>query len=664
MGENLAELLAEIKKRVIPSAFEKKCEVSQTLTNEQRKIIILGRGYYHVLYKLLFLSEQTAKLSYNTLMKNVMISEKDYIPTIDPLPTQIIINLLKLIYQQPRIFAISLIESSMPEKEFINFAFTTFPALFGFFTSQEFSEPAGLLVLDLIQAGGPDYMVENLTNSLLYSSINFIESFWCEFSREFTSSSSNTLKSIHESLVNSLNICVKLLPASIFFICRELASCNVELLFRIVFLSFLPQTFSIWSSRSPFGLSLTHPNLVIKYFQQNNTWPNENAVCILNAITKNVARVNKTPVFSVTCKLPYSLLIFSKKDVLSIYKAFKTITSKIQLFNELENSGKSIADGAYEPFMIQFFHRISPQRSKSFDIIPIPRYLCETFKPNSYLENAYVQYTDLLSKGYTEQTMHQFFRSSEFQRYKEQKELSILDIKIDDQNEAFKLSMAKYDVVQYEKTLYSLFSQTFGLVIYDMKISKLHPVTLTTIFDLDSIIDKYIYGRDHLRSILFIEMLNTFRFENIIPIEKRIIEKVTYSIAKIVDPMDNIFSKSIPLSSLAMLFNKRIDIKAGQFLILISFVIENVILFSKPPCAFAIYNPTLMMKYIIRMSILDRDIFAFIFLEKIFLRSNFIRRLPPSFVNSLNMYVQTMWELIGTDESSLADVLSYEIKNL
>lgn len=663
MEDSLESLLESLQERIIPSAYEKKVEISRTLEKEQRKIALLGREYYHLLYKFEVLNDSSQLITFDEYTSKISLLPTYYIPNIDPLPAQVLINTLKLLFQQPRLFALSLIESNMPEKEFISFAYMTFPALFGFFTSQDFCEPAGLLILDLIQAGGPDYMIFHLVLSFLYSSINFIESMWCQFSRICIQVSPIKPKNVHESLLTAIKSCIPLIPASIFFICRELTISEIELLFDIIFLNFLPKTFKVWVSRSALGLSFANPHLVTEYFAKNATWPNENAVCIINQITKNVPRLPKVPNFPTICRLNSSLMIFNNRDIIAIFKAFKSMTQKIQLFDALEGIGKDLYDNGFEPFMIQFFHRASPARSRSIDIIPIPKINID-FTPNTVLEKAYVQYAADIAKGLDDRTIHPFFKSKEFLDYKLLKDISLLNVRADDQNDVLRLTIAKEEVLAYENSLKSILNDLLGFIFFETRIKKIAALTISSVFNLGEIVEYQSSGKEQLRVIVTEELLNTFSFESIIPINRKLIEKISTTISSTREPSDQLFSQSVPLSSLALMITNRQNLKAGQFLKLVTCIVDNAVAFTRPPSKFAAYSPEDVIRYVIRMSAKERDICAFIFLEKIFLRSNFIRKLPQKLINSCNMFVQSMWELIGTDQSTLQLMLSYEIPNV
>ena len=52
---------------------------------------------------------------------------------------------MKQLFHQPRNCALALIKSGITEEEFPLIAYTTFPALFNYFTSIEITESAGFL---------------------------------------------------------------------------------------------------------------------------------------------------------------------------------------------------------------------------------------------------------------------------------------------------------------------------------------------------------------------------------------------------------------------------------------------------------------------------------------------------------------------------------------
>ena len=654
--------LSILRERVMPRSFERKVEVATKIAEKQKNTVIIGRNLFHLFFHFFVKQDDTTKIPLDTLVCDVILENDDYISGIDPLPTQILINCLKMLYLQPKTFALSLIDSKLSEKEFGVVAYTTFPALFGYFTSQEYSESAGYFLLDMVTAGAPQYMVQHLVCSFLLSAYPFNDSLWCNFARKYERFAFPDTSKVHEVLIECINECVSLLPYTHFFILREIATNNIELAFKILFCTFLPMTFKIWSLRAPFALAVGKLNEVNKYFEENKNWPSDMAVCVIASFTKNKGRINTIPSYSNKCKLPSETMIFSKKDISFFCRMFQSISSKMTMFNELEKLAEVYPNNCYEAFSLSFFNRPSPSKPQLTGLISYNVSFANDFTPNAVLEKALQQYNESLAKGVSESSMHDFFRSKEFIEYKEKKEYSLLISKAQDQEEVICLSQMLSEIERFQasmKNQYRLISGCFMEELSD-KIIATKELSLGTIEDIWTDV---ICGHESVTMEAFVEILNKIKYENII-VSRKLLDKVIRTIVQTKEAIDVKFRQSPTISGLPPMLTNRTLLKPGSFFVLIQFIINSIyeLVENMEKVDGTKVIPIMVLKFVLRMSNCERNIIYFLFFEKIIFRSSCIRHFPQKIVNQFNLFFQAMWELIGSSPTLLQKLISLDLK--
>ena len=710
------DILSELNQKVLPSAFDRKVEISNKIVQKQKNMIYLGRNIFHLLYHTYFSKHTVNDFTLNTLVGDILLEESDYVANIDPLPTQILINLLKQLFHQPRNFALSLIKSNISEDEFPLIAYTTFPAIFNYFTSIEITESAGFFLLDLIAAGAPDYMVKHLTCALLFSTYTFCDCLWCTFSRNYEIYANPDAKQVHTIFIDSLNTSMQLLPYPLYFILRELASANIQLASEILFTIFLPTSFHMWHMRSPFALSIGHLKAVKDYFIANREWPSDNAVCVINSFTKNRGKINPIVSFNIQCNLSNETMVFSKKDIFVICRMFKSISESIAMFHELEEIGRNFPPNCYEPFQFSYFHRqVKMSRSSSWntEIIkyPIPIYddesedsilkspkrnfdmkrdktydddfysFSEYYTDREYsvdsiaeeeqeitrvLEKAFQQYNEMKSKGYPESSMHKFFRSKEFLDFKLEKEISILKLKAKDQEDMLSLSSAYRNIEDFYgsmKRIYHLLAGSFLRELADKLNIGQRDFSIKL---MEQTVNSIICGHESLTIQAFVEVLNTVSLRNIV-ISQNLIDAIIRTLVKGNDSLDSNFKQCRIIAGLPPMLTNRIKLRPGQFFVLLHFVIRTIkeitpqLKYLSSFRSFTPIEPIVILKFVLRMSNCERNIIYFLFFEKILFRSTFIKYVPHTVVSDFNLFFQAMWELLGIDYQLLQELILMDL---
>ena len=679
------DVLSELNQRVLPSAFEKKVETSTKIIEKQKNLVVLGRNIFHLLYHLFFSRHSGNDFSIDTLVGEILLEENDYIYSIDPLPTQILINLLKQLFHHPRSFAIALVKANIPEEEFPLIAYTTFPAIFNYFTSLEITESAGFFILDLISAGAPNFMLKHLTCAMLFSTYTFSDCLWCSFARIYENYAFPDIKKIHAIFLETLQSSIQLLPYPLYFILRELAAIDIQLVFDIVFRTFLPVSFHLWYMRSPFALSLGHLSSMKNYFNSNSSWPSDMAVCVINAFIKNRGKIMKIVSFSNQCHLSSETMIFSKRDISVICRMFKPISESISMFNELETIGQSFSQSCYEPFTFAYFHRQVANWGLSIQSFlidyPVPIYEgneCTLKKTQSLedlddeqelahvYEKAFQQYNDMVSKGYCVSSMHEFFRSNEFLEFKHNKELSLLKLKAQDQEELIFLATAMKEIDDFTGSMKRIYQHLVGCFLKELADRLSNSSKQFSLAIMNSILNAIICGHESLTMCAFIEVLNIVSLKNI-ELSHKLIDTIIKTLVTVKDPLDSSLKQSRIIAGFPPMLTNRSHLRPGQFFVLLHFIIKSIKEITPqlknivPSDISSSIEPIVVLKFVLRMSNCERNIVYFLFFEKILFRSSFIKYVPHSIISDFNLFFQAMWELIGTNYQLLQELILIDL---
>ena len=155
--EELKSLLQTYKKQIIPSVYEKRLASFEKLQILQQENLLLARSYYLLIFHLYF--SESKILHHDDITIDILTTNFDRIQGESPLDsfgTQVFLNAIKQFYNNPQVFASSLLNDQNLLNNIPIFAFSTFPALFGFFTSEDLFKQASQFLFELITLGAPD----------------------------------------------------------------------------------------------------------------------------------------------------------------------------------------------------------------------------------------------------------------------------------------------------------------------------------------------------------------------------------------------------------------------------------------------------------------------------------------------------------------------------
>ena len=661
--EELFSLLQELKEKVLPSCFSMRTKIMKEITQNHKNIVILGKNYFSLIFSIFWKIPEDMRINVQDVMKSILIEENSNIPSIDPLPTQIMINVLHSLYQQPRPFVHALIRYGMNEAEACQFSHTLFPALFNYFTSKEMCEAGSVFILELISAHADDFIIKQIICSFLFSAYSFIDVIWCSFSRKYENYGYPDENIIHETILSSIESSTPLLTSSHYFVIRELYSYNKLLLYKIIFSIFLPNSFLLWATRSPYGLSLNSLRLVSNYFENNKTKITEKGNEILNAfIKKSNYRISLIPSYLEQCNMSCEFMIFSKNDISLFCKYFNSMSNKIVMFSELKEFINSTESSNFSPFSISFFHshpsnKYQLQRKKFKNtLIQIPEIDTSKFyEKDSFMESIYQQY---ITKGL--QICHSnisYFKSEQFIKYKTIKQIEHMISASSIQEETILLKETLNNI----KDLYSSIKRLHNFILGWFIQENLMPAMNIKQIKYDQIpqtIKLLIHKHDTFRLTSFIELLDLIEIEEY-KIDNNIINKIFMKVISSKEEKEySLFKKSDVITGLPIKLTNRDVLRAGQFFVLMNFIVETINGITKSSAK--TLNKNLIMKFVLRMSNCERNILFFLFFEKIVFRSNFIKYIPQEVLNNFNFFFQSMWDLLKSDSKLLMQIISLD----
>ena len=664
--EELSSLLEEIKKRVLPSSFSRRTSLINDIKSIQKKTVILGRNYFSLIYSIFWKNSEHKKFSHSDMMGNILLEENSEIPSIDPLPAQILINLLHSLFQQPRPFVHALIDSNIPETEACRFAYTTFPAIFNYFMSSEMYEAGSLFVLDLVTSPAPSFLIKQIVTAFMFSSYSFIDVLWCSFARRYENYGFPDEDIVHRLIVESIASTLPLLSSSLYFILRELYKNNPSLLYEILFSCFLHNTFLSWAMRSPMGLSLNSLNVVTNYFENQKNPNTTKAQEIIQIFLVNTnERVNSTPSYIPETNLSCEIMIFSHRDISVICQLFQSISNNILMFDDMKEFGDLFGTKSYEPFQITYFHlqpsnHFNMMKEKfSNTLFQIPKIDTSLFIKDSILEKLYQQYLNNLNKGSSVNNL--YFQTERFIKYKTIKEIEFLLEASSVQDEMILLKMAYNNIQSFSLSIEGLFHQLLGWYLKHVIVNLMN-IEFIHYQDIEILTEQIIQHHESFRIPVFIELLNFIDVDKYV-VDKELIEKILKTVILSKTESEDIMKQSRTITGLPIMLTNRLILKPGQFFVIMNFIIEIINKMSNEEDQSNNHkiSRSSMMKFVLKLSNCERNIIHFLFFEKIVFRSSFIRFLPRNIVNNFNFFFQSMWDLLKDNETLLENIISIEL---
>jgi hypothetical protein len=319
---------------------------------------VLARAYYHQLYFLFFREPAVAALSVSELSRDVLLTDSTqlYIPSC--MCGQVLLHCLKLLRSRPKHFADALLKNyvSIPIGLF---AFSTFPALYQFFTAVESVEYGVQFVMHLLALRAPDDLVGALFQSLLFAVQPFSDALWAHFHSRFSARPAiNEVVAISE-LTRSIDACAPLLPPKLCELVREVLAARTELCANAI-VTFLRTTFQLWYSHCPEGMSFGCGPSFLKFLDVSRNFANGNSVTICDRFIRGRSYVPVYPFNCELCGMLSEAVILSHADFAVFRRAFDGAEQREDIFKAI-NIEEEL--GRFAPYLLDFFPNIDRRKN-------------------------------------------------------------------------------------------------------------------------------------------------------------------------------------------------------------------------------------------------------------------------------------------------------------
>lgn len=326
------------------------------MMNEQHKTVLYMRSYFILLYSYMYPKEASLAISHNDLLDDVFYASQSSAAPIDSLSSQVLSSFLKSLYESPRKFIKSLMKSkNIGSYNF--FAFSTFPALFGFFSTQELCDASTVFMITFLQESDSIELAEKLTLAILFSSYSFLNSFCHEISQHPVVESIS-FEYVRERFSQALKIAISNLPSHAYFTLSTLNAKHPKKVISIL-QTFILNALKIWKAGSSTGLLL--PAKYEEYINEK-----EFQDMLRKIFFAKVIPTYELPSLWKRCGGTQESIVFCPADLQILVSITSYSKEAIPMWSTIENASKTLAGYRFKPFTVMFFQNVkrSIQRFK------------------------------------------------------------------------------------------------------------------------------------------------------------------------------------------------------------------------------------------------------------------------------------------------------------
>ena len=622
---NLSRLRDSLAAQTLPGIYPLKASVTERVNEIQRENVLLARAYYALIFAVYFDNGSTMK--HSELVEHVLLSagHEPIIP--EPLLAQVVVKTLKLMSAQPKAFAQALTQAKLSSGVF---AFLTFPAMFGYFTSVEGCEQAGQLLMDLVSRDVSDDLLHHLCLSFLFSCFSFTDALWVNVSERLWDVGPVRDETIYRALGKAINDCLPLVSGPVRALIHALLNGRPQLLKRVFVDGFLKMSLTNWLGFSEHGAVFSSGAQVLGYLDRIGSDPT--ALFLTSLLAMDVGLVPVLPSFIVLADLPCELLVFSRYDLEVMVETFEPNASQIPTFEMLRDEVSSVHDDRLAAMGFTFFAPLSRDRGRVY--------------PSLF------QIPNIPETPVAGEPTHLFEEVAKLHQAAVEQELVIT-------------RQHEYSVaLSLQKTLVRLRSAYFEEYI-TREVTRTVRQFKGNI--KDTIMEILLESSDK-RLVLpaFIAIINKFHpadFQIPTHINNRFI-----SIQKAKDQPDwsavCMTTHATYILRLIPILHRRRNLPVGQLFKIISFIMSHIHTFcdyvsSKLACEIKVVD---VCRDVLLASQSDHLIDAFLFFEKIVFREEpFLKNLSFRRTSEWNTFFQIMWSLIAQDDSLLQECLQLTV---
>ena len=339
---------------LLPNIPDLKADMLQKLSDVQMRNTIQARAYYYLIYSHYFDKQAKRLIMYDDLISDVLLGPNEQILPPSGLTAQVLMKLVKQICETPKLLMRALVNAKVDSQVF---AFLTFPAMFGFFTSLDLCD-RGCRVAESIIMGKnvSEELVSMMCLSLLFSCYRFTANLWIVLSDSLNKESLVTKKVVMGRVSAAVSECAPLVLASVKRVLDKMLAHRAELLAKVVVVDFLPKTLEIWCSCGQEGVSFRYKDLVLECLRDMST--SKQGMLLSSLMLTGRGNIVTIPSFTSACEMSNDKLIVCAHDLLVLTDVLKSHASEIEMFDQLKIEADNF-DCVFIPMIVNIFFPVT-----------------------------------------------------------------------------------------------------------------------------------------------------------------------------------------------------------------------------------------------------------------------------------------------------------------
>jgi len=311
--------------------------------------------------------------SLDNMLNCVVQFPEKIIQHMNALSSQSLTLVIMFIHQNPKKFALMLeSEFKNDPTSFIIFAHSTFPAIYGFFSFDEFCALGYELLKEMLFNDKLEFLGESMLSSYFFSQHRFFENLWgnvCDLWLR-----SPTAYDMFLIFTNNLRSCFELMSPYHIKILKEYHKISPSKFLSFFINIFIKESFLLWSKWNRFQI----PSIVIEKFSSlldsiftdTNSLESELFVSILNEQKGSFEHLPHLPEFEEMMRIP---IVMSDRDICVLVEIVKDQPDIYVDARELIKSAKNTFRKGYLPFYAEVMNpRGKGKMSKSFSELGDP----------------------------------------------------------------------------------------------------------------------------------------------------------------------------------------------------------------------------------------------------------------------------------------------------
>jgi hypothetical protein len=394
---SLSELEAQVSilsASVIPRAEFLKNEYLTKVYSVQRSNVILARSLFLLIYALYLEDRSHRLLTVDDILSDILIKPTAFVDDPNPLLAQVLSGTIKQICQNPSPLIQALAGSKIPHAYF---AFSVFPSIFAFYTSSEFCESAGRLLIQFVRSEEihPD-LLYFLCLSFLFSAFAFCDTLWRTLQAELSKRVSFSRDETGSAMIHAICHSLPLLSTGLHDLIRVLEAERPSLMTHVV-ARWLKISFAVWWNRDGEGIGFAPGDSILEYLRGIT---DGSSVDVTSALVGNLGECPVLPSYIGVCGVASETLIFSGCDCQLLAASLRPVASQIPMFDTLERLAGEAGADRFAPIAIKVFAPASSKKALYPLLFPIPSIDHIRCEPDPIFEQAYHQKASLRTREF------------------------------------------------------------------------------------------------------------------------------------------------------------------------------------------------------------------------------------------------------------------------